>query len=423
MIQKLYDLAFSKDVTAFAWDLYCGVSDGSISLSDLISLIKMLGLAEIRCSNDEDSDPWAFLTHEDILNSCSAFAFCVLKKRILTGTWRTENGILSDGKTEISVSSLREVFPADPSAYYDPASWYQNRLDEIEYPDSEKETFLLAPLDFITEENALVVFNLLIGISENRLYSADSLKDAQIFFPEQCTHEQFVKKLSASNHTQYLYFFLESANPDEMTKEGEAGSRAEEALTVREAVFTATEQDFWLCQRITFPYTVYMLLTEQIPDPGFLPDEPDHDPSSDERFSEEDRAILEKAAAGDPESQNTVADLYLSGRYPDEDGKRAAHWLKLAAENGVASAQSNYGVALQRGLGGIETDNSAAINWFLKAAEQGLPEAQLNLGLAYSAGRGVERDISAATEWFRKAADGGNEMARMILENGLIINS
>ena len=57
-----------------------------------------------------------------------------------------------------------------------------------------------------------------------------------------------------------------------MAKEGDAGSRAEEALTVREAVFAATEQDFWLCQRITFPYTVYMLLTEQIPDSGFLPD-------------------------------------------------------------------------------------------------------------------------------------------------------
>jgi TPR repeat protein len=341
---------------------------------------------------------------------------------ILDGFWTCMDGVFSDGGTDVEADYLRDAFPSDPSSYYDPATWYQQQLDRTVNFHTEKESFLLAPLDHITQENSLSILSLLEGMYESRMYSADALKEAQHIWPEQLTHDGFVKALSKSNHTQFVYFFLESANPDEMSEEADARTRAEEALTVSEAVLAATELDFRLSQRLTFPYSAYMLLTGQMDEPGFIPDESELDYNTDERLSYSDQRILTDAALGDPDAQNMLAELYLSGKYPDEDGKRAVHWIRLAAEQGIASAQSNYGVALQRGLGGIEINNEEAVEWFRKAADQDFADAQLNLGLAYSAGRGVERDIPVATIWFRKAAESGSEMAKLILENGLIIN-
>lgn len=423
MTDKLYDLALNKDVPSFARELWSGVSSGSVSMADLLDLIVRMGQSEIRFSNDDEADPWAFHPHDEIFNSCSSFAFSVLRKKLLDRSWSLMNGVLSDGVSDTAVACIRDSFQADPSSPYDHhAEWYRKQLDRTENLDVERESFLLELLDHVTEENCFAVFSLLDGLTDMTSCSADSLKESQRLWPEQCTHDGFVEALSANNYTQFVYFFLENANPDEMYDEADARTRAEEALTVSEAVLAATELDFRLSQRLTFPYTAYMLITGRLGDCGFLPDEPEPDYKTDDNLSYSDQRILTDAALGDPDAQNFMAELYLSGKYPDNGGKRAVHWIRLAAEQGSASAQCNYGVALQKGLGGITVNNTEAVEWFRKAAGQGLPEAQLNLGLAYSAGRGVDIDIPAATMWFRRAAEGGSETAKLILENGLVIN-
>ena len=422
MTDKLYDLALNKDVSSFAWELWSGVSSGSVTVKDLLELIVRLGQSEIQFASDDDADPWAYHKHYEIFNSCSVFAFSVLRKKILDGCWTYSDGIFSDGGSSMESSYIRSCFTPDPSSYYDPAGWYLKQLDRTETLDAESESFLLELLDHITEENCLAVFSLLDSLNDRTSCSADHLKEEQRLWPEQYTHEGFVEALARNNHTQFVYFFLESANENEMYEEADARTRAEEASTISEAVLAATELDLRLSQRLTFPYTAYMIITGRYEDRGFLPEEPEPDYNTDENLSYSDKRILTDAVLGDPDAQNFMADLYLSGKYPDDGGKRAVHWLKLAARQGVAQAQSNYGVALQRGLGGIETNNTEAIEWFRKAADQGLPDAQLNLGLAYSAGRGVGMDIPTATIWFRKAAENGNETAKLILENGLVIN-
>ena len=60
------------------------------------------------------------------------------------------------------------------------------------------------------------------------------------------------------------------------------------------------------------------------------------------------------------------------------------------------------------------------MKWYRKAADQGLAEAQYNLGVAYLEGSGVGKDRAEAAKWFRRAADQGMEdAAKMMKMNGL----
>ncbi len=52
-------------------------------------------------------------------------------------------------------------------------------------------------------------------------------------------------------------------------------------------------------------------------------------------------------------------------------------------------------------------DVAQAAQWFRKAAEQGVANAQNNLGVAYYKGHGVRQDLALAQEWFGKACDNG----------------
>ena len=178
MNDKLYDFALNKDVSSFAWELWAGVSSGSVTMADLLSLIVRMGQSEIQFSNDDEADPWAFHTHDEIFNSCSSFAFSVLRKKILEGSWSVRDGVFSDGHSNIEIVGIRNSFPTDPSSYYDPAEWYQKQLDRTEAFDPEKESFLLILLDHITQETCLAVFTMLDFLTDSAVYSADSLKES-----------------------------------------------------------------------------------------------------------------------------------------------------------------------------------------------------------------------------------------------------
>ncbi|WP_162136300.1 serine/threonine-protein kinase [Zavarzinella formosa] len=90
---------------------------------------------------------------------------------------------------------------------------------------------------------------------------------------------------------------------------------------------------------------------------------------------------------------------------------RSVDWLRLAAEQGDVSAQSNFGLMLSEGRV-IEKDETQAVEWDRKAAEQGNVLAQCNLGFMLETGRGVVKDETQAVEWYRKAAEQGNFLAQ-----------
>ena len=77
--------------------------------------------------------------------------------------------------------------------------------------------------------------------------------------------------------------------------------------------------------------------------------------------------------------------------------------LRKAAEQGLASAQNNLGVAYDNGEG-VAKDLVEAVKWYGKAAEQGNAKAQFNLGVAYYKGEGVAKNLVEGYAWNHLAA-------------------
>ena len=90
----------------------------------------------------------------------------------------------------------------------------------------------------------------------------------------------------------------------------------------------------------------------------------------------------------------------------------AARWLRRAAEQGHAGAQSVLGWMYMAGKG-VPRDDAAAARWLQPGAAAGNTAAQNNLGMLYATGQGLPHDHARATAWFRAAAaQGSAEAAR-----------
>ncbi len=109
-----------------------------------------------------------------------------------------------------------------------------------------------------------------------------------------------------------------------------------------------------------------------------------------------------KAEAGDPVAQFNLALKHDIAGQP----QMAAEWYRKAAETGLAQAQFNYALMLEKGAG-VEQNFPRAAEFYEHAAKQGLVEARYNLALMLAEGRGVLEDDQAAAAWMKRAADQG----------------
>ena len=91
-------------------------------------------------------------------------------------------------------------------------------------------------------------------------------------------------------------------------------------------------------------------------------------------------------------------------------------WYRLAAEQGVATAQYNLGFMYDNGRGVLK-DDAEAVRWYRLAAEQGYAAAQFNLGVMYAAGVGVLKDSVLAHMWSNTAGANGNASARKLRDS------
>ena len=98
--------------------------------------------------------------------------------------------------------------------------------------------------------------------------------------------------------------------------------------------------------------------------------------------------------------------LGLSAYNSGDFTKAMKIWLPLA-EAEDAAAQAGIGFMYHRGMG-VPLDNRKAAYWLRKAAEHGQPEGQMLLGTLYFYGTGVEKDYIKAYAWCDLAQDGGN---------------
>ena len=157
------------------------------------------------------------------------------------------------------------------------------------------------------------------------------------------------------------------------------------------------------------------------------------------------KSHLDRARQGDAETQWEVAEKYFDG-CKDRAGRivvkrsmrKGIEWLRRAAENGSAPAQSHLGVLLGDGNGMTENPREAlvwlkrafrgggdsyvavniavtyrqignlrhAVRWFRKSVALGDDGALIQLGIHYFWGRGVRTNAAAAVRYFRKATTG-----------------
>ena len=115
--------------------------------------------------------------------------------------------------------------------------------------------------------------------------------------------------------------------------------------------------------------------------------------------------LQQRAESGDSDAQYDLAMRYWEGKEgaPKNDSK-AFYWVKKAAEQGDAYAQSWVGYFYENGYG-TARDFGEAAYWYRRSADQGNRFSQNNLGECYYYGRGVERNYEKAASWYKKAAD------------------
>ena len=72
---------------------------------------------------------------------------------------------------------------------------------------------------------------------------------------------------------------------------------------------------------------------------------------------------------GDPDGQYNLARLYMKGQGTRRDARRAARWMKLAAEKGHAPARAVFGEMLIRGGDGVPRQPVLGLMWLAMARD------------------------------------------------------
>ena len=116
------------------------------------------------------------------------------------------------------------------------------------------------------------------------------------------------------------------------------------------------------------------------------------------------------------EAQYNLGVFYAQGRGVRRDDRLAAHYYKLAADQGDAAAQADLGHLYSDGRGGLPKNERDAVRLYRLAADQGNTGAQAKLGWMYDNGLGgLPKDKREAARLYKLAADQGNAGAQFNL--------
>jgi len=120
------------------------------------------------------------------------------------------------------------------------------------------------------------------------------------------------------------------------------------------------------------------------------------------------------AEGGDAEAQTDFGLAYDRGEGTSQDYEESFMWFRFAADQGYARAQYNVGVAYDRGEG-VSQDYKEALKWYRLAADQGYANAQFSIGIMYVNGKGVPQGFQETLKWYKLAADQGCASAQFNL--------
>src|ERR1043166_993692 len=113
------------------------------------------------------------------------------------------------------------------------------------------------------------------------------------------------------------------------------------------------------------------------------------------------------AGRGEAEAQYTLGKRDFAIATSSLARRQALDWIRKAAEQGHAKAQTALGMIYSRNMG-LPQDAILAVKWFLRAAIQNETTAQNELAGIYARGRGVEQDFRKAIYWYSQAAGSGS---------------
>lgn len=117
-----------------------------------------------------------------------------------------------------------------------------------------------------------------------------------------------------------------------------------------------------------------------------------------------------EAATGDAAAQYRIGILYADGKELGE----AAHYFKLAADQGHHEAQTRLAMQVCNGLG-VPKNADECIKLYKAAAEGGVTQAQVNLAARYLSGDGTATNHQEAVRLARIAGDKGDPTGQLLL--------
>lgn len=101
------------------------------------------------------------------------------------------------------------------------------------------------------------------------------------------------------------------------------------------------------------------------------------------------------------QGQNNLAVMYASGLGGEQDYEEALY----EPPNKERPAHSITSASCTTVDGAWRRTTREAVKWVRRAAEQGDAEAQSTFGTMYENGHGVTRDLGNAVQWYRRAAE------------------
>lgn len=123
---------------------------------------------------------------------------------------------------------------------------------------------------------------------------------------------------------------------------------------------------------------------------------------------------LAAAEAENRSARYQVALMYLNGQGTEKNEKRAFHFMRLSARDGLTQAQKALSDMYRNGTG-VAQDDYGVFSWMLAAAQNGDAEAQEQTALHYLHGTGVAASRKEALFWAVRAQQNGGKNAAEII--------
>jgi uncharacterized protein len=122
------------------------------------------------------------------------------------------------------------------------------------------------------------------------------------------------------------------------------------------------------------------------------------------------------AALGCAHSKGALGLCYFAGHGVAQDVVKGLALGRESAAAGRCFGQFVVGLCYKGCCGGVAQDGAEAVRLYRLAAEQGYAPAQFNFGVMFNNGQGVAQDRAEAIRWYRLAAAQGNTNATEVLQ-------